>query len=211
MHSLARDGRAPARLEGVVRLSATDGFQRLYRRAGGRRGAAPPSRGVGGDHRRHPARQPTAFQRRYRGRGRRARRYNVRTGDPAGRLQPGPVRLPRIPGPARHTRRCQRTLPTTQWSTSSNPCCRSTNWTSPPVSPRAMRQSVPSTSMFSCMLRRPAPPRAWACCPASWPTRHTDLARVLPEAVSVQLELLAGDPRRDTAQARGGGHHRRDL
>ena len=70
VRSLAADAGGRRALEGVVRISATDGFSAYIAAPAAAAGAARPPQGGGGDRRRHPARHPAALGAGRRGRGR---------------------------------------------------------------------------------------------------------------------------------------------
>ena len=193
-------------LEGVVRISATDGFSAYI--------AAPAAAQV---QRRHPE-----------GRGRDRRR------DPAGHASSAPASTSRwssanrrctAPRPsgsattasglygsrdylrrARHAGERRRPRRAIRWSTSSTRCCRSTTWTSRAASrPRCANRSPPPTS--SCMSRPPGRPRASACCRASWPTGIATWSGCCRDDVAVQLTywLVTRAETLRTPGGRGGG------
>ena len=171
MRSLTVDHGGVRTLEGVVRISATDGFSAYIAAPAAADGAAAAPQGGRRDRRRHPAGHPAAVRPRHRGGGRRTPGA-PRQGHPARRLPPGPVRLRATTSPNTAPRRASPTSPAIRWSTSSTRCCRSTTSTWPELrTRRCANQSRPPTS--SCMSRRPGRPQAWACCRASWPTGTT--------------------------------------
>ena len=158
--------------------------QRLHRRPCRRHGPAQPSEGRGRDRRRHPARDPAALRAGHRGRGRRAHGAPGQ-GDPAGRLLPRPVRLPRLPRRTRHAGEYRRSAryPLVYFIDSMLQVDDLDLATS--FAP-AMRESVTSTNVFVHVEATRAS-AGIGLLPCFMADRHGDLVRVLPDAVSVQL------------------------
>ena len=185
VRSLTVDPGGERALEGVVRISATDGFSAYI--------AAPaaaevqrkhPERG-GRDRRHDPARHPAAVRPGRRGGGRRTAGA-PRQGDPARRLLPRALRVARLPGRTRHPDEHRRSRAAIRWSTSSTRCCRSTTSTWRRSFAPAMRESVTSTNVFVHVEATRAA-AGLGLLPCFMADRHDDLVRVLPDAVAIQL------------------------
>ncbi|MDT7732279.1 MAG: hypothetical protein QOK45_2532 [Mycobacterium sp.] len=190
VRSLTVDPGGMRTLEGVVRISATDGFSAYI--------AAPAAADV---QRRHPkvAVEIVAATRR----ATQQRSDSTSRSWSANQRSIAPRRsglattalastVPATTSPIMERRRVSRTSPAIRWSTSSTRCCRSMSSTERRASPpRCANQSRPP--MFSYTSRRPGRPQASACCRASWPTATTTWSACCPTLCD-PVDLLVWSP-----------------
>ncbi len=194
-------------LEGVVRMSATDGFSAYV--------AAPAAAAV---QQRHPKVAVEIVAATRRATQQRSGldievvvgepQVHRARGHPPRRLRVGPVRLARLPRRTRHPGVAGRVWPATRWSTSSTPCSRSTTSTWP-------ARFAPTHARIRHLHQRlrtrggdREPSAGLGLLPCFMADRHDDLVRVLPDDVALRLTYWLVDPARDAAQA-GGVRRRR--